>query len=178
MEYAIPRSTLADANKRRSAKVFEEIYEVVLKSIVPNLSDSGQKKDNDLKLYAIDSTTISLFQSIFECVGRNPQEGKRKGGIKSHQKLDINTGMPVKIWHSDATKHDSVFIHMEGVMQLKEIAVMDKAYNNYKAFAKWNEGGVYFVTRLKENAKETLVRELDLSDSDPNEVPGDVYKSA
>ncbi|HMP31860.1 MAG TPA: IS4 family transposase, partial [Saprospiraceae bacterium] len=177
LEYAIPRSTLADANKRRSAKVFEEIYEVVLKSILPNLSDSGQKEDNDLKLYAIDSTTISLFQSIFECVGRNPQEGKRKGGIKSHQKLDINTGMPVKIWHSDATKHDSVFIHMEGVMQSKEIAVMDKAYNNYKAFAKWNEGGVYFVTRLKENAKETLVRELDLSDSEPNEVLRDAVIS-
>lgn len=170
LEYAIPRSTLSDANKRRSPEVFEDIYEAVLKSILPNISDSASKSDKDLKLYAIDSTTISLFQSIFDCVGRNPQEGKRKGGIKSHQKLDVNTGMPVKVWHSDATKHDSVFIHMDGVMKPNEIAVMDKAYNNYKAFAKWNEGGVFFVTRLKDNAKETLVRELDLSDSDPDEI--------
>lgn len=177
LEYAIPKSTLADANKRRSPEVFEEIYEEVLNSVRPFLSDSGPKIDKDLKLYAIDSTTISLFQAIFECVGRNPQEGKRKGGVKSHQKLDINTGLPVKIWHSDATKHDSVFIHMEGVMQSKEIAVMDKAYNNYKAFAQWNEGRVYFVTRLKENAKETLVRELDLSDSDPDEVLRDAIIS-
>jgi hypothetical protein len=177
LEYAIPKSTLADANKRRTPEVFEEIYEEVLKNVSPFLSDSGHKVDKDLKLYAIDSTTISLFQSIFECVGRNPQEGKRKGGVKSHQKLDINTGLPVKIWHSDATKHDSVFIHMEGVMQSEEIAVMDKAYNNYKAFAQWNDGGVYFVTRLKENAKETLVRELNLSDSDPDEVLRDAIIS-
>jgi hypothetical protein len=170
LNYAVPRSTLSDANRKRSADVFEEIYQEVLKTILPNLSDSRTKLSKDLKLYAIDSTTISLFQALFECVGRNPQNGKRKGGIKSHQKLDLATGMPVNIWHSDASKHDSVFIHREGVMKPNEIAIMDKAYNNYSAFAKWKEGGVYFVTRLKDNAKETLVRELDLSDSDPNEV--------
>lgn len=177
LDYAIPRSTLANANKRRSPKVFEEIYYEVLNSILPIISDSGSKKDKDLKLYAIDSTTISLFQSIFECVGRNPTEGKRKGGIKSHQKLDVSTGMPVKIWNSAASKHDSVFIHMDGVMKAKEIAVMDKAYNNYSAFAKWTASGIYFVTRLKDNAKEKLVRELDLSDSDPDEVLRDAIIS-
>jgi hypothetical protein len=108
LKYAVPRSTLSDANRKRSADVFEEIYQEVLKTILPNLSDSRTKLSKDLKLYAIDSTTISLFQALFEC---------------------------------------------------NEIAIMDKAYNNYSAFAKWKEGGVYFVTRLKDNAKETLVRE-------------------
>jgi hypothetical protein len=42
----------------------------------------------------------------------------------------------------------NLFIHREGVMKPNEIAIMDKAYNNYSAFAKWKEGGVYFVTRL------------------------------
>ena len=31
----------------------------------------------------MDSTTISLFKDILKGVGRNPKEGKKKGGIKS-----------------------------------------------------------------------------------------------
>jgi hypothetical protein len=170
LDYAIPRSTFADANKNRDTKVFEKIYYAVVNHIYPSLSDSRSAFSSNYRLYAIDSTTISLFQSIFECVGRNPKAGKRKGGIKSHQKLDIESGVPVHIWHSDAKKHDSVFIHMDGVMKPNEVAIMDKAYNNYRKFADWTKNGVFFVTRLKENAKEVLVKELDLSDSDSEQV--------
>jgi len=76
----------------------------------------------------------------------------------------------VKIWHSDAARHDSVFIDMEGVMNPNEIAVMDKAYENYAPFGAWCEKDVYFVTRLKDNAKEELKTQLDLSDSDSDSV--------
>src|SRR5690554_5780785 len=31
--------------------------------------------------------------------------------------------------------------------------VFDKAYNHYRQFADWTEEGVYFVCRLKDNAK-------------------------
>jgi hypothetical protein len=42
-------------------------------------------KDADMKrLYIMDSTTISLFKDILRGVGRNPLEGKKKGGIKAH----------------------------------------------------------------------------------------------
>ena len=80
---------MSDANKRRDYSVFEAIYDDLLKEYLPSLSDSHQQLVIDKKVYAIDSTTISLFQPIFECVGRNPSNGKRKGGIKSHQKLDM-----------------------------------------------------------------------------------------
>jgi hypothetical protein len=173
LNYATNKSTLSDANKRRDHKVFEKIYNKLVSNLTPFLSDTQTARfKSKYKLFAIDSTTISLFQPIFECVGRLPNDGKRKGGIKSHQKLDIQSGIPVTIWHSDAKQHDSVFIHREGVMKPNEVAVMDKAYNNYSAFAKWSKSNIYFVTRLKDNAKETLVRELDLSDS-PDEIMRD-----
>ena len=127
--YTPRRSTISDANKRRNYQVFEEIYNSLLKKYLPELSDSQKQLFIDKKVYAIDSTTIKLFQPIFNCVGRNASNGKRKGGIKSHQKLDMQAGIPVKVHHSHATEHDSLFIHHKDVVKPNEIAVMDKAYN-------------------------------------------------
>ncbi len=37
------------------------------------------------------------------------------------------------------------------------IVAMDRAYNDYKQFAQWTEQGVYFVTRMKDNAVYEVV---------------------
>ena len=121
-------------------------------------------------MYSIDSTTISLFHPIFECVGRNPMNGKRKGGVKSHQKLDMQSGIPVKVYHSNAKEYDYLFIQHEGVMKKGEVAIFDKAYNNYSLFDKRNKEGINFVTRLKNNAKDTLLKEYDLDDATPDNI--------
>jgi len=119
---------------------------------------------------AIDSTTIAFFQPIFECVGRNPTNGERKGRIKSNQKLDIQAGIPVKVYHSNAREHDSLFIQKEDVINKGEVALFDKAYNNYALFDKWNKEGIFFVTRLKNNAKETLLKEFKLLKAKPDTI--------
>ena len=157
LDYSPRRSTLSDANKRRDCNVFELIYQDLVKEYLPSLSDSHKSLIIDKKVYSIDSTTISLFQPIFECVGRKSINGKRKGGIKSHQKLDMQAGIPVKVYHSHAKEHDSLFIQHQDVVNKGEVAVFDKAYNNYALFDKWNNEGTYFVTRLKDNAKDTLI---------------------
>jgi hypothetical protein len=169
-DYSPKRSTISDANMRRDCIVFEDIYYDLVEEYLPDLSDSHKQLVLDKKVYAIDSPTIALFQPIFECVGRNPNNGKRKGGIKSHQKLDMQAGIPVKVYHSNAREHDSLFIQKEGVMNKGEVALFDKAYNNYALFDKWNEQDIYFVTRLKNNAKETLLQEFDLLKATPDEV--------
>ena len=146
----------------------------MVKLYLPELSDSQNQLLLDKKTFAIDSTTISLFQPVFECVGRNPSNGKRKGGIKSHHKLDLQAGIPVKVYHSNAREHDSLFIHHQDIMKKDEVAVFDKAYNDYSLFNKWNDEGIYFVSRLKDNAKDIFLEEYELSDLTPNEVLRDV----
>ncbi len=169
-DYSPKRSTISDANKRRDCIVFEDIYDGLVKAYLPNLSDSHKQLIIDKKVYAIDSTTIALFQPIFECVGRNPANGKRKGGIKSHQKLDMQAGIPVKVYHSNAREHDSLFIQKEGVIKKGEVALFDKAYNNYALFDQWNKEDIFFVTRLKNNAKETLLEEFELPKATPDTI--------
>ena len=174
LDYSPRRSTLSDANKRRDCKVFELIYQDLVKEYLPSLSDSHKSLIIGKKVYSIDSTTISLFQPIFECVGRKSINGKRKGGIKSHQKLDMQAGIPVKVYHSHAKEHDSLFIQHQDVVNKGEVAVFDKAYNNYALFDKWNNEGTYFVTRLKDNAKDTLIEEYDLEPATSDQVLRDV----
>ncbi len=174
LDYSPRRSTLSDANKRRDCKVFELIYQDLVKEYLPSLSDSHKSLIIDKKVYSIDSTTISLFQPIFECVGRKSINGKRKGGIKSHQKLDMQAGIPVKVYHSHAKEHDSLFIQHQDVVNKGEVAVFDKAYNNYALFDKWNNEGTYFVTRLKDNVKDTLIEEYDLEPATSDQVLRDV----
>jgi hypothetical protein len=112
-KYSPKRSTISDANKRRDCVVFEDIYYDLVKEYLPALSDSHKSLVIDKKVYAIDSTTISLFQPIFECVGRNAHNGRRKGGIKSHQKLDMLSDIPVKVYHSNAREHDSLLYNIK-----------------------------------------------------------------
>jgi hypothetical protein len=42
----------------------------------------------------MDSTTITLFKEILKGCGRNPKEGKKKGGIKAHTIMEMNSRSP------------------------------------------------------------------------------------
>ena len=64
------KSTLADANKGRKVEFFEEIYNNLLKKYSFVLSDSRIVIALGKKIKIVDSTTISLFKDILECVGR------------------------------------------------------------------------------------------------------------
>ena len=69
------RSTISDANNRRSASFFGNVYSMYA-NFLSNISDSGSQKWLRL-LHVIDSTTITLFSSILKGAGRNPISGKK-----------------------------------------------------------------------------------------------------
>lgn len=82
------RSTLADANARRSEKVFGKIYSSLYYHYKDKLSSDSRSRNTPRwfrHIKIIDSTTVTLFSNlIFKGVGRNPKTGKKKGGIKVH----------------------------------------------------------------------------------------------
>lgn len=155
------RSTLGDANQRRSHEVFEDIYYGLLKQHAGVLSDSRKNYCWEDKLELIDSSTISLFKDILNCVGRKPANGKRKGGIKVHTQINLQENVPKLVWFSAATTHDSQFLKR---IQLEKgkIAVFDKGYNDYGVFDSFIREGIFFVTRLKSNANYESVSENDI----------------
>lgn len=145
------RSTLSDANRRRSADVFGSIYNKLLKKYGHYLSDSRVKEVIDKQIEIIDSSTISLFKDILKCTGRIPADGKRKGGIKLHSVINVDEKVPSLVWFSSAATHDHIILDKLELTNNK-IYVFDKGYNDYKAFELFSKNQTGFVTRIKDNA--------------------------
>ena len=151
------RSTISDANNRRSCKVFEAIYFALVETYRSILSDSRKIKLSVKKLFIVDSTTIMLFSNIMQGVGRNPKnKGKKKGGVKVHMLIDAVENIASMVCITAAKVHDSTFLK---IMRLPEgsFVVFDRAYNHYKRFAEWTRAKIYFVTRMKSNAVYRVV---------------------
>ena len=157
------RSTLSDANKKRTSEVFGAIYSKLYKRYAPFLSDSSPLKSPVKNLKIVDSTTISLFSDILKGVGRNPITGKKKGGIKMHTMINALEDVPCLIRFSSAATHDHTFLK-ELNLEKDSFVVFDKAYNDYLQYLEWTLNDIYFVTRQKDNAVYKSIKEFDLAD--------------
>ena len=145
------RSTLSDANAKRNCEVFGLIYNMLLREYGQFISDSRIKDVIKKQIEIFDSTTISLFKDILACVGRKPQNGKEKGGIKMHTVINVDEVVPKMVWFTSAATHDHVLLN-KLKMDANTIYVFDKGYNDYKAFEKFCLNNTGFVTRIKDNA--------------------------
>jgi hypothetical protein len=149
------KSTLAYANANRSADLYEELLWAVLGDFRSRGQLPGKKKKRfrfKNKLFSLDSTTISLCLNLFPWASFR----RAKGGVKVHVLLDHSGYMPSFAVISEAKKHD---VTLAKSLQLNpgSIVAMDRAYNDYRLFARWTEQGVYFVTRMKDNAVYEVV---------------------
>lgn len=159
------RSTLSDANRKRSHKVFALIYTKLFlyyKTVLHgNWLDIGGEVDPG-RIEVFDSTTITLFKDILKGAGRNPLNGKKKGGAKVFAKMNLAEGVPNYICIRSAATNENMFLK---VMELPEygIAVFDKGYNRYSCFEKWDSSNRYFVTRKKDNARYEVATDFDCS---------------
>ena len=155
------RSTLSDANARRSEKLFEEVYRDLYEANKKLLSSDSRRNGAEewiKRLRIIDSTTITLFSNaVFKGVGRHPKTGKKKGGIKVHSVIHANEGVPCDIQYTSAATNDS-FMLAPCHYSHNEIVTLDRAYINYAKFEELTDRGVVYVTKMKKSLKyEVLV---------------------
>ena len=148
------RSTLSDANARRSEKFFEEVYRDLYAANKDILSSDSRRNGTAewiKRLRIIDSTTVSLFSNaIFKGVGRHPKTGKKKGGIKVHAVIHANEGVPCDVQFTSAATNDS-FMLAPSHYNHNEIIALDRAYISYDKFEELTDRGVVYVTKMKKN---------------------------
>ena len=147
----VARSTFSDANNKRPAMFFKELFESVLAKAKG--FTNGHKFSFSNPLYSLDSTTIDLNKKSFPWASFR----KNKGGIKLHTVLDHNGYLPTVVNMSNAKVAD---IKPGKRITFKEgdIVVFDRGYNDYDWFAKLTSDGVFFVTRLKKGADYTVIK--------------------
>lgn len=161
LKYFPKRTTFSDANKRRDAEVFAEIYYALRKRWSHFLPDSRTRKN----IHIIDSTTITLFQEIFKGSGLSCADGKRKGGLKVHMSLQEGQSTPDLVSITNGAVSDTIFLPDINLPK-GSILVMDRGYRNYAKYQEWSEKGVVFVTRHR---PRTYVKELYSNLINPDE---------
>jgi len=150
------RSTLAYANEHRSWKLYEKVFFNLLETCRQQVK--GKKKFRfKNKWVSLDSTTMDLCLSMYDWA----KFRRAKGAVKLHLVLDHDGYLPCFAHITDGKCHDVKVAHTLR-FESGTIVVDDRGYNDYKLFSKWTEQGVYFVTRMKDNAvyEVTETREI------------------
>lgn len=144
---AVPkRSSLSYANEHRPW----ELYQRLFFSLLERCRQAGpfpKKFRFKNKLVSLDSTVIDLCIKLFDWA----KFRRTKGAIKLHLVLDHEGYLPSFGVISEGKTHDVKVAHTL-LFESGTVVVDDRAYNDYRLFAKWTEEEVYFVTRMKENA--------------------------
>ena len=151
MKDAPKKSTLSYANAHRPWQMFRDLFYETLK-ICKMSAPKNHKFRFKNKLLSLDSTTIALCLTLFPWA----EFRRTKGAVKLHLLLDHDGYFPTYAYVSNGKKHD-VTIARKISLPPGSIVAMDRGYNAYKLFASWTENGIYFVTRMKDNADYTVV---------------------
>jgi hypothetical protein len=153
MKEAPNKSTLSYANTHRPWQMFRDLfYETV--NMCKMAAPKNRKFRFKNKLLSLDSTTISLCLALFPWA----EFRRTKGAVKLHLLLDHDGYFPSYAYISNGKKHD-VTIARKIPLPPGSIVTMDRGYNHYKLFGSWTEEGIFFVTRMKENADYTVLQE-------------------
>ncbi len=153
MKEAPNKSTLSYANAHRPWQMFRDLFYETL-SYCRMAAPKNRKFRFKNKLLSLDSSTISLCLSLFPWA----EFRRTKGAVKLHLLLDHDGYFPTYAYISEGKKHD-VTIARRTPLPPGSIVTMDRGYNDYRLFSTWTQNGIYFVTRLKENADYEVVEE-------------------
>jgi hypothetical protein len=147
----VPRSTLAEANAKRSSEVFTALFELMIKR-----AHRGLRRKVAETTYLIDSTSVRLN-------GFSDWAHFSTGvfGAKTHVIYDADADCPI---YAAVTAANVTDITAAQSMPIEPGAtyVFDLGYYDYRWWADLDAKGCRIVTRFKSNTPLAVVRELPL----------------
>jgi len=147
------RSSLSYANAHRPWQLFERVFYRLFERVSGGVR-LPKKFRFKHKLVSLDSTVIDLCLSVFDWA----KFRRTKGAVKLHLVLDHDGYLPCYGVITDGSVHD-VKVAWRIPFPAGTVVVDDRGYNDYRLFAYWTESGVFFVTRMKDNALYEVVEE-------------------
>ena len=147
----VAKSTLADAMNRRDPAVFKALFDELLARCTKLAPGHGFRFHNPL--YAIDSTTIPLCLAEYDWA----RYRTNKGAVKLHTQLDLSGNLPCFVVMSNGKMADIRAARKWFRIEPDSIYTYDKGYCDYAWFREIDAKGAFFVTRLKQNARLSVV---------------------
>ena len=152
---SVTRSNLSKANEVREVRIFQEFAD--------RMVETARKKRDGIKdffisnkVYAFDSSTISLCLSVYWWTKLHHD----KGGVKLHELYDVKADVPAFSVITDASLHDSKVM---GLIPYEKDSfyIFDRAYMVTKMLFLIETKGAYFVVREKHKMVFEVVRDKD-----------------
>jgi len=147
------RSTLAYANQHRPWELYQTVFNQVLVRCRQLAATKHRKFRFKNPLMSLDATVIDLCLEVFDWA----RFRRTKGAIKLHLQLDHQGYLPCWALVTEAKTHEvkpARTLHFEP----GTIVALDRAYIDFLMFARWTAGGVFFVTRPKQNMSYTALK--------------------
>jgi len=149
------RSSLSYANAHRPWELFQQVFYGLYETVAASVR-APRKFRFKHKLVSLDSTVIDLCLSMYDWA----RFRRTKGAVKLHLVLDHDGYLPCFGIITEGSVHD-VKVAQQIHFAPGTIVVDDRGYNDYRLFAKWTEAGVFFVTRMKDNAQFEVIEERE-----------------
>ncbi len=150
-------STLAYANEHRPWELYQHVFLKLFSRCRIQVKIGKKKFRFKNKLISMDSSTIDLCLEMFDWA----KFRRTKGAVKLHLLLDHDGYLPSFAIITEGKVSDVKVAH-QFHFDPGAIVVDDRGYNDYALFGKWTAQGVYFVTRMKENALYEVVGEKNV----------------
>lgn len=148
MQKVPQKSSLSYINQHRSWRVFSEFFYKMLEEIERecNFGKKRFKVKLKKKIYALDSTVISLCLSLYDWA----KYRTKKGAVKLHTLLDYDGCLPVYVNVTDGKVGDNTAAYNINIPK-ESVIVADRGYVDFNLLWNWNKKQINFVVRLKEN---------------------------
>ena len=157
---APPRSTLAYANEHRPWQLYEDVFQQLLgqcQALAASPSGKSHKFRFKNKLISMDATVIDLCATVFDWALYR----RTKGAVKLHLLLDHQGHLPCYAVITEGKQHE-IRVARQLHYAAGTLLAIDRGYVDYEWFADLSEQGVFFVTRMKDNADYVVIEDREL----------------
>ncbi|PCJ90143.1 MAG: IS4 family transposase [Porticoccaceae bacterium] len=146
----LSRSNLSRLNKDKPHTLYEALFGKLLSRCQGAVPKHNFRFKNPL--YSLDASTIDLCLSIFPWADFRTT----KGAVKLHVGLNHAGYLPEFVTVTEGKTHD-ITVGRTLTFPKGSIVAIDKGYNDYAWYKQLTDKEIYFVTRLKTNAKYRTV---------------------
>ena len=147
----ISRSNLSRINEDKPYALYEALFGKLLsrcQGIAP-----GHRFRFANPLYSLDASTIDLCLSVFPWADFRTT----KGAVKLHVGLNHKGYLPEFVTITEGKDHD-ITVGRTLEFPKGSVVAVDKGYNDYAWYNQLTTKGIFFVTRIKKNAKYRVVK--------------------
>jgi transposase len=148
----IAKSTLADANEKRSWQIYADFAQILIAKARTLYSNDSFGIDLKNAAYALDSTTIDLCLTLFPWA----QFRKHKSAVKVHTLMDLKGSIPCFIRITGGSVHDVNFLD-DLLIEPGAFYIMDRGYIDFARLYTFTKSMAFFLTRAKTNLDYTRI---------------------